>query len=75
VGDSGEKDPMIYAKVAQESPKQVERVYIRRVEGDFRNGTHWEKIFDGIPREKWSVFTNHEPVLQDVEKLFVPSYR
>jgi len=72
VGDSGEKDPVIYAKVAHESPKQVEKVYIRRVEGDLRNDTHWEKVFEGIPSGKWCVFTDHELVRKDVEKLFVP---
>ena len=36
VGDSGERDPEVYAEVRRRHPKQVEAVWIRRVPGDGR---------------------------------------
>ncbi len=37
IGDSGERDPEVYAEVACRYPKQVAAIFIRRVEGDFRD--------------------------------------
>ncbi|GAB5373530.1 hypothetical protein AAMO2058_001760300, partial [Amorphochlora amoebiformis] len=70
VGDSGEKDPMIYANIAEHFPNQVEKVYIRRVEGDHREHDHWDGVFRGLEREKWTVFEHSDAVVDDVKAFF-----
>jgi len=56
VGDSGEKDPEIYAYICRIKPEQVDRVYIRRVEGDSRPEGDLEQVFMGVPDHVWTVF-------------------
>ena len=56
VGDSGEKDPEIYGKVARKFPQQIERVLIRRVEGRPWTRLRVAKAFRKIPKELWQSF-------------------
>ena len=60
VGDSGEKDPDIYAHIAREYPDQILKIYIRDVRN---NRVAVEKIFDGLPREKWQVFSDANKII------------
>ena len=53
VGDSGERDPDIYAQVARQYPERIIRIYIRDVKNDRESV---EKIFTSLPRKKWVVF-------------------
>mmetsp|Transcript_15772 Transcript_15772/g.29121 ORF Transcript_15772/g.29121 Transcript_15772/m.29121 type:complete len:196 (-) Transcript_15772:131-718(-) len=54
VGDSGEKDPEIYASIARAHPEQVGHVLIRRVPGDGRDSENFQEVFAGVPH--WKVF-------------------
>jgi len=58
VGDSGEKDPEIYATLARKFPGQTARIFIRDVTGESADAPRYKDAFGGIPRGKWSVFTN-----------------
>jgi hypothetical protein len=56
IGDSGEKDPEIYGKVARKFPRQIERILIRRVEGRPWTRKRVRTAFRSIPRELWQTF-------------------
>ncbi|MCI0745384.1 MAG: App1 family protein [Verrucomicrobia subdivision 3 bacterium] len=56
-GDSGEKDPEIYAKLAERFPTRIEAVLIRNVTGETRQASRYRAVFRRIPSEKWHVFT------------------
>ncbi|MFN7892583.1 MAG: phosphatidate phosphatase App1 family protein [Pirellula sp.] len=45
VGDSGEKDPEIYAKIASKFPKQVIRICIRQIEANPLDGPRLDAIY------------------------------
>lgn len=51
VGDSGEKDPEVYASLYHEyGPTRIKAIYIRNV----NNATH--SRMEGVPRNKWHYF-------------------
>ena len=56
IGDSGEKDPEIYGKVARKFPDQIERILVRRVEGRPWTRLRVAKAFRKIPKELWQSF-------------------
>lgn len=60
VGDSGEKDPDIYASIARKYPKRIIKIYIHNITGDRQR---IEKIFTGLPRDQWIVFDNSNEIL------------
>jgi len=70
VGDSGEKDAEVYAAVIRSHPDQVVKALIRNVGGEERA----KEAFQGIPAEKWQVFTHASevtmslPILLSVEQ-------
>jgi phosphatidate phosphatase APP1 len=45
IGDSGEKDPEIYAKVASKHPKQVLRICIRQIEANPLDNDRLQRIY------------------------------
>ena len=58
VGDTGEKDPEVYADLARRFPDRVKHLYLRRVDGANNEASRFEKTFDGIPTSKWTVFSD-----------------
>jgi hypothetical protein len=56
VGDSGEFDPLIYARLYREFPRQVERICIRNVTGETREAPRWGNVFREVPPERWRIF-------------------
>ena len=56
VGDSGEKDPEVYGKIAREYPQQIVSVLIRNVTAEPNSVPRYRQAFDGVPAEKWRVF-------------------
>jgi phosphatidate phosphatase APP1 len=54
VGDSGERDAELYADLAR-NHKQVTRILIRDPKDD-ADADRYRKAFDGLPRERWTVF-------------------
>lgn len=64
IGDSGEKDPEVYAQIAQRFPEQVMAITIREVYIDKPNliahGERWEKLANGLAaHQHFAVF--HDP--------------
>ena len=45
VGDSGERDPEIYAKLASKFPSQVARICIRQIDANPLDGYRLNKIY------------------------------
>jgi phosphatidate phosphatase APP1 len=60
VGDTGESDPEIYARIARQFPKRVKKIYLRRVDGADNEASRFTKTFEGISDAKWTVFDDPE---------------
>jgi phosphatidate phosphatase APP1 len=45
VGDSGEKDPEMYAKIASKYPKQIVRICIRQIDANPIDAPRLHKIY------------------------------
>ena len=58
VGDSGERDPEIYAALAREHPGQIAAIFIRDVTGENASSTRMQSVFAGLATNRWSVFTS-----------------
>jgi hypothetical protein len=52
VGDSGERDPEVYAKIAEERPEQVLRIYIRDVTGQAADTPRYQATFGKLPENE-----------------------
>jgi len=59
VGDSGEKDPLIYADILRRHPVQVMKVLIRKVSPDHPVDV---RLFEGFDSSKWQVFVDASEV-------------
>lgn len=55
VGDSGERDPEVYATLARRFPAQVTRICIRDVGGATSDPARWQRVFAGLPPALWQV--------------------
>jgi hypothetical protein len=58
IGDSGEKDPEVYAAVYRVHPQQVVGIYIRDVSDEPRDAPRYQTAFTGIPADRWTIFTD-----------------
>jgi phosphatidate phosphatase APP1 len=56
VGDSGERDPEVYADLARAFPEQTQAVLIRNTTRESPRGERFAQAFADIPPEKWKVF-------------------
>ncbi len=56
IGDSGERDPEIYATLARKYPRQIERIFIRDVSDEPAGVKRYQNTFAGLPRLLWQVF-------------------
>jgi phosphatidate phosphatase APP1 len=59
VGDSGEKDPEIYAAIYKQYPDQIIGIWIRNI-----NGANLDRL-DGVPTSKWNFFGNGNDLMFD----------
>ena len=60
VGDSGERDPEIYATIAQRYPQQIKRIYIRNINNDEQR---LQTVFKNLPKQKWLAFKDAREIL------------
>ena len=71
VGDSGEKDPYIYAKLAAKYPLQIARICIRQVPPRNLELGSYRSLFQEVPKKKWLFFRDSSeltellPLLED----------
>ncbi|MBT4867730.1 MAG: DUF2183 domain-containing protein [Planctomycetaceae bacterium] len=56
VGDSGERDPEMYAGLARDFSAQVRHIYIRNVTGEQRDCDRFKQAFHAVSDEKWTLF-------------------
>jgi phosphatidate phosphatase APP1 len=56
VGDSGERDPEIYGKLAREHPQQVMKILIRNVTDEGPEAKRYQTAFHDLPPMLWNVF-------------------
>jgi hypothetical protein len=69
IGDRTEHDPVIYADLARDHPEQVARIYIREVIGEADEEVDRE-TFEGVPAERWRLFTEPAEIVGDAEAVF-----
>jgi phosphatidate phosphatase APP1 len=56
VGDSGERDPEIYAALAREHPQQISHIFIRNVTGETADAERYKTAFHDLKPELWKIF-------------------
>lgn len=56
IGDSGEHDPEVYAKIYREFPDAIRSIYIREVKDSDLSEKRFIDDFDGIPKTTWRIF-------------------
>lgn len=56
IGDSGERDPEVYAALARKYPEQIIRIWIRDVTDEPPTAGRYQAVFRGLPGELWQVF-------------------
>jgi phosphatidate phosphatase APP1 len=67
VGDSGERDPEIYAALARRFPTQVIRIFIRDVTNEPASSGRYERAFHDLPPARWKVFRDPPEILNALE--------
>ena len=58
VGDSGERDPEIYAGLARAHPGRIVQILIRDVTGATADDPRYRKVFAGWPSDRWQIFND-----------------
>jgi phosphatidate phosphatase APP1 len=56
VGDTGERDPEIYAEMARRFPGQILRVFLRDVTGEPGESARYRKLFGSLQGTAWTLF-------------------
>lgn len=67
IGDSGERDPEVYARVYREFPHNIKQILIRAVEGSNLHRNRFAEVFADVPDDKWKVFAEPSHSLLEVE--------
>lgn len=62
VGDSGEKDPEVYAELSRRFPAQVKAVLIRNVTGEESESPRFRKAFQSVPVGRWQLFDSTKDI-------------
>jgi phosphatidate phosphatase APP1 len=60
IGDSGEKDPEIYGKLARQHGRRIAAVFVRNVSGETPGNERMQKAFAGIAATRWQLFQESE---------------
>jgi phosphatidate phosphatase APP1 len=58
IGDSGERDPEIYAAVAREHPGRIDHVYIRDTTGESMTSPRYRRSLWDAMGDHWTLFTS-----------------
>jgi hypothetical protein len=56
VGDSGERDPEVFAALWRRHPERIVKVCIRDVTNESAEARRYRELFLDVPQEKWQVF-------------------
>ena len=60
IGDSGEKDPEVYAQIYSEFPQQVVQILIRQVPDSDVSAERLQKVFGDVPASVWQLIEHPE---------------
>ena len=60
IGDSGERDPEIYADLMRRHPNQIRSIYIRNVSDASPHDDRFRIVFGGFEPDSWRLFTDPE---------------
>ncbi|MEM7282073.1 MAG: phosphatase domain-containing protein [Pseudomonadota bacterium] len=63
VGDSGEQDPEVYAKLLRERPNQVIRVLIRNVTQEKSDNQRFMDLFAELDQGRWQLFDHPKGIV------------
>lgn len=58
VGDTGEKDPEIYAGFAKRFPDRINHIYLRQVPGADNTPGRFATTFAGVPATRWTLLAD-----------------
>lgn len=58
IGDSGEHDPEIYAKIYSRFPSKIQSIQIRKVAGSDLANERFAKTFEQVPVQTWELVSN-----------------
>ena len=64
IGDTGEHDPEVYAKLMKQYPDQVRHILLRNVTEASADDTRFQRIFKGIDSDRWRLFSDAEELTQ-----------
>lgn len=62
VGDSGEKDPEAYGRIARAFPQQVTKIYIHNITKEGPDAPRYAVAFKDLPKSLWQIFTEPDEV-------------
>lgn len=67
VGDTGERDPEIYAAVARKHPDRITKIYLRDPQGGTPGlDARIKAAFEGLPDSLWTVFADGSEITDDL---------
>lgn len=58
IGDSGERDPEIYAGIMRRHPRRIARILIRNVTAERATDARFASAFAGLDPARWQLFTD-----------------
>ena len=70
IGDSGEKDPEIYRKIARKFPSNIVGLFIRELPDHPIAPDRWQKICEDGPGSICERFTGAKELQEKVARLF-----
>jgi len=68
VGDSSQRDPEIYGRLAREFARQVAHIFIRDVTGEGADSPRFATAFEGVPATVWHIFTDAAEVRAELTR-------
>ena len=68
IGDSGERDPEIYAAATRRFPNQIARIFIRDITNQGAHSKRFRKVFRGAAANRWRIY-QHAEELSDEQIL------
>lgn len=74
VGDTGERDPEIYAAVARKFPARVRKIYLRDPQGGTGGlDARLDAAFEGLPASLWQVYGDGHEVTDTLQPSAAPT--
>ncbi len=65
IGDSGERDPEIYASIVRRYPDQVRRIVIRNVTHEPRESPRYRELFRAVREAQWQIIADGAEIEPD----------